>query len=347
VILYWNKKRGSILVLALWTVVLLSVFAVQMGLRIRQRATLLSRIESRNKLRAISEAAVKKAISTLRQDLNRNQGLYSAYGKFYRHNHPDKFSLIDLGVGKAQVFYSIMERGREQKVYGLVDEERKININHADKNILTRIITQATGHDEQSSQKLAEAIIEWREYGQTELKGFYSEEFYSTQQYPYEPKHAEFETLDELLLARGFQESIIEKLRPLVTVYGDGMININTAPREVLMALGLEETVADKLLVVRRGYDEQESTVDDYLFTKTFDVAVEMKNFVKLELAEVKQIDELNQRALIKTESSVYSIQAQAHLEHFPSQMRVFCVYSPLGNKILYWREKFMNSFEQ
>lgn len=340
---FLRTRKGSILVFALWTLVLLTVFAVQIGMRIRQRAVVFSRMELRNQLRLLGEAGVKKAISVLKQDLNRQPTLTS-YGKWYRYNNPDKFAAIQFGEEAVAKVYQFEEAGRKR--YGMTDEESKININFADRNVMARIIGMAVHLEQREAERLADAIIEWREFGQTELKGFYSDEYYSTQTHPYEPKHAPFETLDELLLVRGFDEKILEQLRPWLTIYGDGLVNINTAPREVIIALGLDEVLADKLLLVRRGFDEQENTVDDYIFAKTFDVAAELKNFVKLELAEVKQVDFLNQRGMIKTESFFFGINVEAGTAKNKLRLTTAAVFNVLENRIIYWSEKFVNSFE-
>ena len=45
------------------------------------------------------------------------------------------------------------------------------------------------------------------------------------------------ESLDELLLVNGMTKDIFERIKDYVTVWGSGMVNINTAGREVLWLL--------------------------------------------------------------------------------------------------------------
>ena len=52
-------------------------------------------------------------------------------------------------------------------------------------------------------------------------------------------------------------------------------------------------------MTVRRGKDNVEDTLDDYVFLRTFDVATEVNQFVKLELSEIHAIDALNAQGLI------------------------------------------------
>ena len=336
-----KNREGSVLILAVWTVLFLSIFAARIGLRIRQRATLASRLETRSKLHFIAEAGIKKAIAGLRVDLVKNKGIYSSFGKYYRHNNGDEFKNIIIGEGVSEVTY-IFHRdfNTSEKRYGFVDEERKININVVDLVTLTRLIQQVSGLDENKSQGIAEAIIDWREIGKTQTTGFYSDDYYSNLEYPYEPKNGDFELIDELLLIKGIDKNIFNTLRDFITIYGDGKVNINTASAEVLSVLGLSSEVINKLFLARRGVDGIEDTADDYVFQRTYDIASEMKSFVKLKLNEVKQINDLNKFGLIKTNSSFYFIESKGVMSQKKDTLNISCLYNAEENKIEYWREK-------
>lgn len=333
-------QRGSILILTLWVLVFVTVFAVNIGLRIRQRATLVSRIEDRNQLHRCARAGVKKAIAVLRRDLTAHAQIYTSAGKAERHNNLEDFKDVMIGDRTVNVYYREGADSQDARRYGFEDEERKININRANRIVLRNIITLAAGLDEDRASVLAEAIIEWREYGQTQVEGFNSEGFYATLEYPYEIKDFEFEVPEELLLVRGFTPDIFRKLRPYITIWGDGQVNINTAPKPVLRALGLTPDVADKLLFVRQGVDETEATKDDYIFYKTFDIAVEMSAFVELTKDEVAQIDALNGLRLIKTNSQYFQIQSHAYTDPQRPEWTAVGVYDAVDNLLVYWREK-------
>lgn len=336
------NNRGSILVLAMWVMLLLSIFAVQVGMRIRQRATLLSRLESKSQLRHAAEAGIKKGISALKTDLQRNKFIYTPYGKFYRHNNPSLFSEIDLGDVTVSVNYNYYEGAPQFPVirYGIIDEESKININFASRRILGRLIQRVITPVEDEAMKLTDSIIDWRSEGRSQLIGFYSDDYYMRLKHPYEPKDSWFETTEELYLLSGFNTEITERLKPFITVWGDGQVNINTASREVLVALGLTEEVADKVLLARRGQDGQDATTDDFIFQNVFDIAVNIQNYVKLEIDEIKQIDALIRENLIKTNSLVYMIHAVAKHKTKKHQLMVDCVLNIWENRIDYWREK-------
>jgi len=340
-----ENQRGAILILALWTVVFLSVFAAKVGMRVRQRATVLARLESRSQAHYIAEAGIKKAVAALRADLKQNKGLYSAYGKYYRHNNPDKFKKIEIEDDFSEVsYFHTQQLGDSRKRYGFVDEERKININTADRWTLIRLIQQVAALDEDKAKGIAEAIIDWREIGETRATGFYSDDYYSNLQYPYKPKNMDFEVIDELLLVRGIDEDVYERLRPFVTIYGNGQVNINTASPETLLAIGLDKDLIEKIFLVRRGLDGVEDTVDDYIFYKTYDIASEMKGFVKLKLMEMKRIDYLNDAGMIKTNSFYYQIQSEGILNQKKDIATITCVYNAEEDQVEYWRENYANN---
>jgi type II secretory pathway component PulK len=342
-----NKKfnrRASVLILALWTVAFLSLFAVYIGLRIRQRVSLLARIEQRSQLRFLAEAGIKKAIAVLRDDIRRNGFGYSPYAKYNRHNNPEHFKDGLLPQGVFNVIYHEGDGGRV--LYGFIDEERKLNINFIPARILKQLIQEVAVPNDEEAERLAAAIVDWRTFGRSETTGFYSDDYYYNLPFPYEPKNMEFETYDELLLIKGMTPEIYKRLLPFITIYGDGRFNVNTASREILTAMDLSPSLVDKLIKVRQGLDGTEATVDDHIFLKPFDLASEIGGFLALSPEEAGQIDSLNKKDLLKTSSSYYFIQSEARLNTGPGRIVDLCVYNATENRIEYWREKFLFSFD-
>lgn len=342
-ILTYKNNKGSILLFALWVLAFLTIFAVQIGLSIRAKISLISRIEQRSQLHYLAQAGIKKAISALRLDLQQNSGTYTVDSKLFRHNNSSEFSAQKMGSGVFEVSYE--ERNSEEsgggKYFGLIDEERKINLNTAEPEEIRRIIKQALLCDDDKATELTEAIIDWREYGVSKPNGFYSDDYYANLEDPYTPKDYEFESLDELLLVEGIDQDAYQKLLAFVTIFGQGQVNINTASIEVLIALGLDEVVAGKLIAVRSGNDGFESTFDDFIFYKTFDIASTVKSFVGLTNEQIKQIDYLNARGKITTSSFYYFIRSAAYLDNSHSQLTALAVYNTRENRIEYWREKY------
>jgi general secretion pathway protein K len=67
-----------------------------------------------------------------------------------------------------------------------------------------------------------------------------------------EAKNKKLYSIEELLQIPGISETDFERLRPYITCYTDGRININTAPAEVLITLdGLSDSTVDAIIAYR------------------------------------------------------------------------------------------------
>lgn len=69
--------------------------------------------------------------------------------------------------------------------------------------------------------------------------------------------------LAELLALAAFESAALEQLVPLVTVYGEQGVNVNTAEKTVLEKLGFSEPLAAALEQFRKGPDSVSGNSDD------------------------------------------------------------------------------------
>lgn len=161
-ILKTSHNKGSILILAIWTLGFLSILAVQIGVMIRGRIELISRIEQRSQLHFLAEAGVKKGISAIKHDIRRNDGLLTSYGKFYLYNNEEMFKDRELGQGFFTLSYDYYEQSPDQSQmrYGILDEESKININTSEKEIIERLLYIVTQLEDEQREQLVLAIID-------------------------------------------------------------------------------------------------------------------------------------------------------------------------------------------
>jgi len=124
-------------------------------------------------------------------------------------------------VGLYKVAYFDVDSGQER--IGIADEESKLNINTAEPAMLKHL-------DPAFTDDVVSAIVERRQ-----------------QQRP-------FLTLNELNQLKGVPANFVTKSREsLLTVWGDGKVNVNTAPRAVLASLGMDEEHVKKIEEFRKG----------------------------------------------------------------------------------------------
>ncbi len=339
-----NNDRGMILILALWTLSLLTILAVSLAGGFHQRINLVARLEARNNIQLIATGGVKKAIALLNRELEKNSFVVSPELKSALYNNDVMFQTIQIAEGLVDVDYQFWDGIGSATLtrYGVVAEEGKINLNTVDMRTLKELIKYIFDWDDLAAGNLAASIIDWREYGENEAQGFYSDDYYSNLKDPYPPKNASFELLDELLLVKGVSPEILEQLSRFVTIYGSGKVDINTAPRPVLLALGLNHELVDKILLVRRGTDGIEATADDHVFLRTYDIASELAQFVELKDFETAMIDQLNTEQKLDTHAYFYSMTVHGKLSGTQrDQLNIRCVFNSKDGKIEYWKEDY------
>jgi len=285
--------RGSILVIAIWSLCLLTTFAVYLGFGVRQKIIMVERLDTRDRLHFIAEAGVKKAILELKKEDKTAD--YDALKESWSNNI-GTFKEIQVGVGRFTVSYGYLNRqsGLREIRYGIIDEERKININKAKRSVIGRLF-KTVGLDEMEAQNLSASIVDWKD-NDSELSiplGSAEDRYYRNLKDSYEAKDADFEILDELLLVRGMTREIFDRIKDFITVYGQGKININTAPGEVLLSLGVYKSVVDKILSFRYGEDSIEATSDDNVFDPPSNIVAELSQFCSLSDSEVANLSNL------------------------------------------------------
>src|SRR5438132_10920070 len=87
------------------------------------------------------------------------------------------------------------------------------------------------------TEGIADALLEWRAKHKSLV----------------ELEDRPFKVLEELWLVEGMTHEVFQALQPIVTVYSDGTVNLNTAQMEALMAPGMSEGLMAKVLRFRRG----------------------------------------------------------------------------------------------
>lgn len=329
------KRNGSILVLALWSLCLLSTFAVILSYGVRQKATLVNRLDERSRLYLVIDACVRQSLVYLKNSVKSYDALNDPWtnGPVYKG--------MAIGDGRCDVGYDYTDPQSQEKAvfYGLMDEERKININKASQQVLEHFFAIVAGTDESTSKDLAASIIDWRDadYELSVAQGSAEDAYYKGLTAPYPAANSDFQVPDELLLIKGMDDELFSKVRDYITVYGSGLVNANTAEKAVLMSLGLDDYTAQNIILFRRGEDGIAGTADDGVFESSFDVPVKMSAFCSLNTTEQEQLNSVSQQNLT-TKSDNFMIKCVASLIGRRNKAQATCVVNKAG-KILYWHQ--------
>lgn len=85
---------------------------------------------------------------------------------------------------------------------------------------------------------LASTLGDWIDANdEPQTNGAETHDYYSRLPAPYAAKGAPLDSVDEALLVKGYAPQTFDRLRSFITVYTDGLVNINTASVEVISSL--------------------------------------------------------------------------------------------------------------
>ncbi|MEW6607391.1 MAG: helix-hairpin-helix domain-containing protein [bacterium] len=294
-----KDEKGVVLIVTLWLLTILTLLAISFSHRMRVEIKLTKfQIDS---LRALylAKAGINYAIAELKKDTN------------------DYAALNEPWNGQKEVE---LDRGRF--IYQVSDEERRINLNYATRTVLERL--------PQLNKEIVSCIIDWRDVNIKEEDCGAEDEYYQSILKNYHCKNAPFESVEELLLVKGVISKILygeDKINQLITVYGQGAININTAPKEVLSVL-LNEELAQNIIDYRAKFDGKEGTEDDNIFKTPQDI----KNVPGIG----EKYNSISQ--LITTNSNTFRISATGIVNKVTK--KITSIIDLETGKIKYWREE-------
>jgi len=338
------SERGSLLILALWSLSLFAVFAVSIGYSARARASLLARLETADRLLTIGACGIERARDAVLEDLTPDLDTLTdswTGGTFFRS--------ISAGDGFFTVFYEVPDpKGKTPAAvrYGALDAESRLNLNTADAGSIARLLQEVTTLGSDEAAELAQCIVDWRDQDsqfQHPNYGFEDSEYDDLSE-PYACKDAPIGAPEELLLIKGMKRDIFNKMRPFVTFWGTGSVNLNTAPPETLLALGLSRGAVAKVLAFRAGADGLAGTADDEIFAQAGTILSAMDRAVPpLDGAERSKMEELINAERLGAQSSVFQARSRGYLSVDDNGspagpfLEVEAAFERSG-RVLYWR---------
>jgi general secretion pathway protein K len=309
------QARGSMLVLALWALSLLTVFSISLGFSVRQKASLLNRLATLDALYPVAYSGVELAKSLVKADDNVDVDLRGDTWAQPVEGDISGASLVLATEGSPAV----------------VDEERKLNLNNARIDIASRLFQRVSGLPKEQADELVYNVIDFMDsdsfYGHPQYGAENS--YYDSLQKPYKCKDAEYEQLDELLLVKGMTQNTFAALKPYITVYGSGKVNMNTAGEEVLSALGFTPDAVKAILVLREGSDGRPGTSDDNFFMNAQQIASDIaaKTGTPLDVSQEVLLSGLVTEGRIGVSSTMFRVRSTASLEKSGASLSVEAVF--------------------
>ncbi len=213
------RRRALILPMMLLILALLALLSSSFALYINAHSAAASAIQNRTQLRLAAESGIRRAALMLREnrhnsalwydnpDLFHNQVVFSVLGDRAEIDVSE-----DIDQSSVTYRYSLVGDDPEDDVsavrYGIIDEGSKLNINFATPEQLQRLCAQVLPADSDVAP-LVQSLADWRDQDDRPGEFGAEGEYYLALETPYTIKNGMFETVEELLLVRGFSAQLL------------------------------------------------------------------------------------------------------------------------------------------
>ena len=241
---------GIALLIVLWVLAILMVVVLSFSFMTRTETHATLSFKEGIEKKFIAEAGIERGIMEIffANFFNANPNMIQEEGK-----EPWRTD----GTGYSDKF------GAGGYTVRITDESGKVDINmlnDASGIILKNLLMNVAGVNEETADTIVDSALDWKDknVGTHRLNGA-GDEYYESLPNPYKVKHADFDTPEELMLVKGVTPEILYGTRDkkgiidFLTVYSrSGSINVNAAPKEVLMAIpGITPEIADQIISSR------------------------------------------------------------------------------------------------
>ena len=134
----------------------------------------------------------------------------------------------------------------------MLGETGKIDINSADQIGLQKLFAQLPIEPEQQTA-LVSAIMDWRDNDDlVNIDGAEKDEYEQAGK-TYQPRNQPFQSLEELQMVLGMNESILKLIEPLITIYSHrSQVDLSQASKEMMLSLGNDPALVDECIELRR-----------------------------------------------------------------------------------------------
>jgi len=217
-------RRGVILPLALLVIAFLAVLAAQVVFRSSAELAAASATKAALQARLAAEAGIQKAILILRENRSDIDAWYDNSDAFRAQivnsdesgstgglveSEPKQVSPENKPIWRFSVVADDATSDGLACRYGLTDEASKLNINVASKEQLATLISLVVTDRQVNVSELVDAIIDWRDSDDEPEPDGAESEYYQSLTKPYSAKNGPFDSVEELLLVKGFDGRIL------------------------------------------------------------------------------------------------------------------------------------------
>jgi len=261
-------RSGSALIVALWTIALLSMLVMSFALDAMLEGRIGTYVRQRRRVDYLTQSGVAIAEMLLAKQTSVSSASSSDSTDDRWRDHALRLkrgqtAVIDEPIGDGVVHVEMIPEPARWNINILVGSAYDV--------VWEQIFT-AAGIPQDYFSGLIDCWNDWVDEDSIPLKDGAEDDYYGSLDPPYKARNKPLDTVGELQYVKGFVKAILDGgvlnpeeknkelqitvkgIRELFTTYGDGKINVNAAPREVLMTIpGVDEITAGAIVEEREG----------------------------------------------------------------------------------------------
>jgi len=237
-----RNEKGAALILVVLIVSI--IVAVTMELNASSRANIYEAANFRDRVKTLYIA--KSGFNAAGAMLLRDNNNYDSLNEIWSRTEVLSPYSAQLFDGEGHCVLIIEDESGRIPVHKIVNGSA---YNEQYRDILARFLSLPEFDlDKEQVESIIASIKDWLDSDEDVSARGAESQYYQTLSQPYKAKNGALDSLDELLLVKGITPEIFfgadgkPGIRDFLTVYGEGQININTAPKLVLRALSADMT---------------------------------------------------------------------------------------------------------
>ncbi|MBI5634043.1 MAG: general secretion pathway protein GspK [Nitrospirae bacterium] len=246
----FRSQKGIALLMVLWVLTILTVMVFSFSYMARTEAYAALSFRRTIEKKFLAEAGIERGIAEL----------------FYLNTNKNKTAVRqgdEVWRSDGRPYKILTENG--YYVISITNEAGKVDINTTPELILRNLFL-TLGLKPNDVDIIVDSAMDWKDSDNLHRLHGAEDDYYMSLPNPYKAKNTNFETLEELLLVKGMTPEILygdkgkKGIIDFLTVNSKmTMININAAPKEVLLAVpGITPELADSILAIRESRDIQD-----------------------------------------------------------------------------------------
>lgn len=288
-----RNRSGSALIIAIWTVALLSILVLSFSFDAILEGRIATYVRHRQRVNyltqsgiAIAEMLLEKqrnvsptSVATAEEDRWKAPALRIKRGQTAVIDEPLGDGIIHIEIIPEQSRWNINKLCNSAQ--GGAAASSTAGMAPTQYDLVWEQIFETAGVPEEMIPDLIDCWNDWTDLDSTiSGRNGAEDEYYKQEEdpatgrprIPYTARNGPIDTIDELRLIKGFvpaildggilnpeekrpdQQIVVRGIKELFTTYGDGKINVNAAPREVLMTIpDMDEITAGAIIEEREG----------------------------------------------------------------------------------------------